>query len=297
MIKNFDELLDKVRELPPKRVAIPAAHSKSAIFCATLAKQEGIGDFLLIGMKNKIIEQISMIEESLIDAFEIIDEDDPVTCVDIAVQAVRNKKADTILKGACTTAQLMKGVLNKETGLNEGRLISIVSVFETSERLIIITDGGLVLYPTLEEKVSLINNAVSVAHRMDCPIPNVAVLCAIETPNLKMPPTLDAALLSKMNQRGQITGCVVDGPLALDNAISEHAAKVKGVQSPISGKADILLLPSIEAGNIFAKSMTYYANLRSGHVIIGAKVPILIASRADDAWTKLHSVALGLLCS
>ncbi|HEX38348.1 MAG TPA: hypothetical protein ENG70_05815 [Candidatus Cloacimonetes bacterium] len=297
MIKNFDELLDKVRSLPPKRVAIPAAHAKSAIFCATLAKQEGIGNFLLIGNKKKILEQISMIEESLIDAFEIINEDDPVACVDIAVQAVRNKEADTILKGACTTAQLMKGVLNKETGLNAGKLISIVSVFETKERLIIFTDGGLVLYPTLEEKVSLINNAVYVAHKMECPKPNVAVLCAIETPNLKMPPTLDAALLSKMNQRGEMPGCVVDGPLALDNAISEHAAKVKGLQSPIAGKADILLLPSIEAGNIFAKSMTYYANFRSGHVIIGAKVPILIASRADDAWTKLHSVALGVLCS
>ncbi len=297
MIKNFDELLDKVRNRPPKRVAIPAAHAKSAIYCATLAKQEGIGDFLLIGNKNKIIEQISMIEESLIDAFEIIDENDPVACVSIAVQAVRNKEADTILKGACTTAQLMRGVLNKETGLNEGKLISIVSVYETNERLIILTDGGLVLYPTIEEKISIVNNAVSVAHKMDCEIPNVAVLCAIETPNPKMPPTLDAALLSKMNQRGQMPGCIVDGPLALDNAVSEHAAKVKGIQSPIAGKADILLMPSIEAGNIFAKSMTYFANFRSGHVIIGAKVPLLIASRADDAWTKLHSVALGLLCS
>jgi len=297
MIKNFDELLDKVRKLPPKRVVIPAAHTMSAVYCATLAKEEQIGNFLLIGDKAQIIDYISMSEESLIDAFEIIDESDPEKCVELAVDAVLNNEADLILKGAITTEQLMKGVLNKEKGLYTGNILSDVLVIETKDRLTLMTDGGIVLYPGVKEKISLINNAVYVAHKLENPCPNVALLCALEVTNPKMPPTLEAAELTKMYKEGLITGCVVDGPLALDVAVSEHAARIKKIDTPVAGNADILIMPYIEAGNIFGKAMTYYAHLRVAHVIMGAKVPILITSRADDAWTKLHSVALGIICA
>jgi len=297
MIKNFDELLEKVKEHPPKRVVIPAAHTMSAVYCATLAKEEGIGEFLLIGDKAQIIDYISMSEESLIDAFEIIDESDSEKCIKLAVEAVLENRADLILKGATTTGQLMKGVLNKEKGLHTGNILSDVLVIETQERLTLMTDGGIVLYPGVKEKISLINNAVAVAHKLENPCPNVALLCALEVENSKMPPTIDAAEITRMYKDGQITGCVVEGPLALDVAVSEHAAKIKKIDSPVAGNADILIMPYIEAGNIFGKAMTYYAHLRVAHVVMGAKVPILITSRADDAWTKLHSVALGIMCA
>lgn len=298
MIKNFDELLDKVKKHPPKRVVIPAAHTMSAVYCATLAKEEQIGDFLLIGDKAQIIDYISMSEESMVDAFEIIDETDQEKCIEHAVDAVLDNRADLILKGATTTGQLMKGILNKEKGLHtSGNILSDVLVIETKQRLTLMSDGGIVLYPGIEEKISLINNAVAVAHKLENPCPNVALLCAIEVENPKMPPTVEAAEITKMYQEGKITGCVVEGPLALDVAVSEYAAKIKKIDSPVAGNADILIMPYIEAGNIFGKAMTYYAHLRVAHVIMGAKVPILITSRADDAWTKLHSVALGIICA
>jgi len=297
MIKNFDELLDNVKEHPTKRVVIPAAHTMSAVYAATLAKEEQIGEFLLIGDKAQIIDYISMSKENLVDSFEIIDESNPEKCVELAVDAVLNNKADLILKGATTTGQLIKGVLNKEKGLQTGNILSDVLVIETKDRLTLMTDGGIVRYPNVQEKVSLINNAVYVAHRLENPCPNVALLCAIEVVNPTMPPTVEAAEITKMYKEGQITGCVVDGPLALDVAVSEHAAKIKKIDSPVAGNADILIMPYIEAGNIFGKAMTYYAHLRVAHVIMGAKVPILITSRADDAWTKLHSVALGIICA
>jgi len=297
MIKNFDELIDKVKELPPKRVVIPAAHTMAAVYCATLAKEEGIGDFLLIGDREKIINYISMSEESLVDSFEIIDESDTEKCIELAVDAVLNNKADLILKGASTTGQLMKGVLNKKKGLQTGKILSDVLVIETKDRLTLMTDGGIVLYPGVKEKVAIINNAVPVAHKLGNPCPNVALLCALEVENPKMPPTIEAAKLTRMYKEGKITGCVVEGPLALDVAVSEHAAKIKEINSPVAGNADILIMPYIEAGNIFGKAMTYYAHLRVAHVIMGAKVPILITSRADDALTKLYSVALGIICA
>ncbi|MCK4359927.1 MAG: hypothetical protein KAW92_14540 [Candidatus Cloacimonetes bacterium] len=297
MIKSFDELMEKVKKLPAKRVVIPGADTKTAVYAATLAKMEGIADFLLIGNKSKILSLIKMIEVTMLDAFEIIDEPDPDKCVIKAVESIHQKKADLILKGKITTSQLMKGVLNKETGLQTGNILCDVFIFETKERLTLMTDGGIILYPSVKEKVALINNAVAVAHHLGNPEPKVALLCAIEKPNPKMPPTMDADIISQMSKNGEITGCIVDGPFALDNAISKEAAKIKNIDSPVAGNADILIMPNIEAGNIFGKAMTYYAHLRVAHVVMGAKAPILITSRADDAETKLHSIALGIICA
>jgi phosphate butyryltransferase len=297
MIKSFDELIQRVKGCPTKKVAIPGADTESAIQAAISAKRENIADFLLIGNKNNILSLIESIDKEMRDSFEIIDESDLDSAVQKAVDAIHKGKADLILKGKTSTSQLMKGCLDKDRGLQTGRLLSDVFVFETDERLTLMSDGGIVLYPDLQQKVAIVENAVAVAHHLENPNPKVAILSAVETPNLKMPSTLDAALLAQMNKRGQIKGCIVDGPFALDNAVSKKAAKIKGIESPVAGDADVLIVPSIEAGNIFGKTLTYYAHLRVAHVVMGAKAPILITSRADTAEVKLHSIALGIICA
>ena len=297
MIKSFDELLAKVKEMPSKRVVIPGADTKASLFAATLAKMEDIANFLLIGDENKIRSLLQEVESSMLDAFEILHEPNLDKAVKLAVKSIHEKKAEIILKGKTTTSQLLKAVLDKQQGLHTGRILSDVFVFEGKGRLTLMSDGGITLYPGIKEKVSLINNAVEVAHALENSNPNVAILCAVEISNPKMPPTMEASILAQMNRCGQIKDCIVDGPFALDNAISEEAAKIKGIKSPVAGKADILIMPNIEAGNIFGKSLTYYAGFQTAHVVMGAKAPILVTSRADNAWAKLYSIALGIMCA
>ncbi len=203
------------------------------------------------------------------------------------------------MKGSIDTGTMMKAVLEEGSGLRTGRLLSDIFVLEYPPRemskFIMITDGGMTLAPDLKNKVELIRNAVEVAHALGNPMPKVAVLSATEfvVPNLQS--TLDAAALSKMNERGQITGCVVDGPFALDNAISNDAAAEKRIKSEVAGRAEILVAANIESANSLAKSTTYFAGLRLAHVIVGARVPVLIPSRADKTDAKLLSIALGMI--
>jgi len=175
--------------------------------------------------------------------------------------------------------------------------MSDVFIYETSERLILMSDGGIVLNPGVKEKLGLIDNAVKVAHALENEEPAVAMLAAVEVVNPKMQATLDAAEIAEMSRKGEIKNCIVDGPFALDMAISEEAARIKGVESPVAGKADILIMPNIESGNVLGKSITYYGKMRVGHVVMGSKVPVLVTSRADDAMTKLLSIALGIICT
>jgi phosphotransacetylase len=193
---------------------------------------------------------------------------------------------------------LLSVVLDKKSGLYNGQLLSDVMVVQYNgekQKLLMITDGGVVLLPTLKEKIEIIRNAIVVAHALGIRIPKIAVLSAVETVTSKLPSTLDAAILTKMNERGQIGSCIIDGPLALDNALSSTAAKLKKLSSSVAGNADVLLCPNIEAGNLLGKSTTYLAKTDSAHVLIGAKVPILIPSRSDDASARLRSMALGKL--
>lgn len=232
--------------------------------------------------------------------FEIINEKDDEAFAQKAVDLVREKRADILLKGVVDTSTLMKAVLDAQHGLRTGRLLSDVFIFEYPERenqLIMITDGGVTLTPDLNQKIEIIENAVEVAHALGNECPRVALLSATETVIPKLPATLDAAVIAKMNQRGQIKGCIVDGPLALDNAISIESAMEKRIDSPVAGQADILVVPNIEVGNILAKSTTYFAKYRLGHVIVGARAPILIPSRADKKDAKLLSIALGVIMS
>lgn len=201
------------------------------------------------------------------------------------------------MKGFIPTSEILKFVLDKEKGIRSNNLLSHVMVYsvDTYNKFIFLTDGGMVPYPDVYQKVQIINNAVKVAKAFGINPIHVAPLCAVEVVNPDMQSTVDAAILSKMNQRGQIKDCIIDGPLALDNAVSKEAAKHKGIVSPVAGQADILLAPNIEAGNILGKSLTYFAKAKSAGVIMGAKCPIVLVSRADTYETKLYSIALGSL--
>jgi len=295
MIKNFNELMEKVKNHPVKRkVVIAAAQTETAIEAAVEAKQEQIADSLLIGDAQAIQRIIQTKFPAYADAFEIEDTGtDLVKACKLAVTAILEGRGNILLKGKADTALLLKAVLDKEHGLTTGEVMSDVLIYETPEKLVMLTDGGIILYPDIKEKISIIRNAVKVAHSLDNPNPKVALLAAVEVVNEKMPCTLDAAIITKMNQRNQITGCIIDGPLALDNAIDMESAKIKGIDSLVAGDADILVAPSIEAANIFAKGLTYYAKFRVAHVVMGTKAPVLIASRADNAETKLLSMAMG----
>jgi len=205
---------------------------------------------------------------------------------------------DVLLKGGVQTALLLHAVLDKDTGIRASNVMSECTIYEDTRMrhsLLAVVDGGILVAPTLDEKVEAIKNTVRVYHRLGYENPKVAVLAAVETVTEKMPCTEDAAIIARMCERGQIKGCVVDGPLALDNAISPRAASIKGIGGEVAGVADILIVPDIEAGNLLGKSMTYFAGFTSAHVTIGARKPVLVPSRADDGQTKLMSVALGIV--
>ncbi|MDW7679825.1 MAG: bifunctional enoyl-CoA hydratase/phosphate acetyltransferase [bacterium] len=304
MIHNFDQLIEAAKKIShgrtrPVRVAVAAGNDRAALEALTEAKSMKIADGLLIGEKELIIPTL---DELGVDRheFEIIECHGEAEICQRTVEAIHRKQAEIILKGKVKTAQLLKAVLNAETGLRTGNLISDAFVFEWLQRpmdnkLIIITDGGFTLLPDLNQKIQLIENAVQVAHALGNDLPKVAVLSAVETVNSSMQSTVDAAILAKMNERGQIKACLVDGPLALDNAISPESAAMKGIKSPVAGRADILLFPNIESANITAKATTYFSNFRLAHATMGARAPVLIPSRSDTSDAKLLTIALNVV--
>lgn len=298
MIKNFEELIQKIRGTS-KTIAVVCAHQETALSAVVSARKEQIANSILIGDSKIISEILDRMDEDPA-SFEIIDEKDPSKAVSIATSLIRDGEAQIILKGKIDTTTLMKGVLSKESGLRTGRLLSDVFVFEYPEKkgeskFILMSDGGVILNPTLEQKIEIIKNAVEVAIKLGINNPKVALLSATELVIEELTSTTDAVKIKQLNQEGKITGCVIDGPLALDLAISEESAIEKGVRSEVAGKADILIVPNIESGNILGKSLTYFAHYKIGHVIVGAKAPVLIPSRSDKMEAKLNSIALGVL--
>ncbi|EYE89465.1 phosphate butyryltransferase [Fervidicella metallireducens AeB] len=296
MVRNFGELIEIAKQKPRMKLSVAAAQDDEVLLAVDAARKMGIVEAILVGDKAKI-EKIA--EEASIDIteYEIIDCRDLVESARIAVSLVSQGKADFLMKGLIGTADLLRAVLDKEIGLRGKNLLSHVMVYDvpTYHKLVFLTDGGMVTYPDLGQKVQIVQNAVTVAKALGVNPIHVAPLCAVEVINPDMQATLDAAALTKMNQRGQIKDCVIDGPLALDLAISKEAAKHKGVSSPVAGEADILLVPNIESGNLLGKSLTYFANAKSAGVIMGAKCPIVLVSRADTHESKLNSIALGSL--
>jgi len=296
MIKTFNEVLNTAKAQGMKTVVVAVAQDEPVLEAVQDAKKNGIANAILVGDKEKIISIASSIGMN-IEEFEIIDEKNDTKACITAVALVSSGKADMLMKGLVDTATFLRAVLNKEVGLRTGKQMSHVAVFEIPgyDRLIFLTDAAFNMYPELKEKIDIINNSVVVAKACGNELPKVAAVCAVEVVNANMPATLDAAMLSKMNERGQIKGCIIDGPLALDNALSESAAKHKNLQGPVAGKADILLMANIEAGNVMYKCLTYTTEAKSGALLVGTSAPVILTSRADTPETKLNSIALAAL--
>ncbi|PKN78518.1 MAG: phosphate acetyltransferase [Candidatus Cloacimonetes bacterium HGW-Cloacimonetes-1] len=297
MFKDFNAMIDKVKQSPKGTVVIAAAHTESVLDAAILAAKENLANCILVGDAVAIKDLLNKMAPEYISHFEIIDTGkDLKLAAETSVQIVREGRAQIILKGKTDTAVLLKAVLDRDKGLRISDVISDVLAYEHPDGIKLMSDGGINILPELNEKIAIIKNTVQVAHALGNPNPRVAILSAIEAVNPKIQSTIDAAIISKMNQRGQISGCIIEGPLAFDNAVDEVAAQTKGIVSPVAGKADILIVPSIEAGNIFGKMLTYYCNYRVAHVVMGTRAPILIPSRADDGETKMLCMAMGLAC-
>jgi len=295
MFKNFAELLSYVKQNRKGTAIIAGAQIESAIEAGVMAKKEGLCESILVGDKPEIIRLIQQKAPDLVNAFEIIDTgSDLRKAAETAVALAKEEKGDLILKGKMESSVILKAALDKEKGLKVSEVISDVFVYEHPEGLKIQTDGGINILPELNEKIAIVKNAVQVAHALGNPKPKVAMVCAIETVNPKMPATIDAALIAKMNERGQIPGCIIEGPLAFDNAVDKEAARIKGLTSEVAGAADILVFPNIETGNVHGKMLTYYCHYKIAQVTIGTKVPILIPSRADSGETKMLCMALAL---
>lgn len=296
MIKSYQELLDAVRGLPPKRVAVAAAQDDAVLEAVQGAKAQGIADFVLVGDKAKIHSLADNMGITL-DGLTIVHEPDDRKAAFHAVSLVSRGEADVLMKGLIGTADLLRAVLDKEVGLRTGRVLSHAAAFELAglNRLLIVTDGGMNINPTLQQKADIIQNSVGLAKTLGVTPAKVAVLAAVELVNPDMPATMEAAALAKMAERGQIKGAIVDGPLALDNAISEEAARHKGIKSPVAGMADILLVPDIEAGNMLVKSLVYFAGSKLAGLVLGAAKPVVVTSRADTHESKILSIALGVL--
>ncbi|MGL4730241.1 MAG: phosphate butyryltransferase [Clostridium sp.] len=294
MITKLEQIIAKAKSSNKKTLAIAVAQDEVVLKAVYEAVNQEIIDAILVGDEEKI-ENIAKASNIDLSLFKIINEKDIKKAAARAVELVVNKEADFIMKGMLGTADLLRAVLNKECGLKTKDLLSHVMVYEVPNyhKLILLTDGGMVTYPELKDKVGIIKNAVKLAKALDIECAKVAPICAVEVVNPNMQATLDAAALTSMNKRGQIKDCIIDGPLGLDNAISMEAAKHKGIISDVAGDSDILLVPSIEAGNFLGKSLTYFAKAESAGVILGAKCPVVLVSRADSAKSKLYSIALG----
>jgi len=296
MIKNFNEVIQKVKSQDVMTVAVAVAQDKPVLEAIKHAKANGIANAILVGDKEEMIS-IALKIGMNIDEFEIIDEPDMKKAALKAVELVSSGRAQMCMKGLVDTANFLRAVLNKEVGLRTGKLMSHVAVFEIPkfERLLFLTDAAFNIAPDLKAKIDILNNSVTVAHAVGLENPKVAPICAVEVVNPDMPATVDASILSKMNDRGQIKGCVVDGPLALDNAISEEAADHKKVSGPVAGKADIVLMPNIETANVMYKTLTYTTDSKNGGILVGTAAPVILTSRADSHETKMYSIALAAL--
>lgn len=296
MIRNFDDVLRFAKERGPKTISIACAQDAEVLMAIDEAKKMGIADAILVGDKEKI-EEIANEKAIDVSKYEIIDIKDLSEASLKAVELVSSGRAHIVMKGLVDTSVILKAVLNAEVGLRTGNVLSHVAVFDVPgyDRLFFVTDAAMNIAPDLNTKKQIIENAAKVAHSLDIDEPKVAAICAKEKVNPKMPATVDAAELEKMNKNGEITGCMVGGPFALDNAVSVEAAKHKGIDHPVAGHADILMVPTIEAGNVLYKSMVFFSGSKNAGIIVGAKAPIVLTSRADSEETKLNSIALGVL--
>lgn len=295
MLTRFEEIENLVLKRPPGRIAVACAHDDHVLQSIHDVYMKGYATPILIGDKEKIFQIADQLQID-VSKMMMIKELDERKSAELAVNLVNNGEADVLMKGLLQTADLLKAVLERDKGLRTDALLSHVGAYEVSgyHKLLYITDAGINIAPDLRQKIEIIRNAVDVVRALGVEQPKVAILAAVETVNPNMPSTLDAAVLSKMAQRGQIKGCLLDGPLAMDNAVSMEAAQHKHIISDVAGDADILLAPDIEAGNILVKSLVFLYKARSCGIITGARVPLVVTSRAESSEAKYYSILLAL---
>ncbi|MBR6951872.1 MAG: bifunctional enoyl-CoA hydratase/phosphate acetyltransferase [Oscillospiraceae bacterium] len=295
MIRSFKELADAAKAMEKKTVvAVVEAQDAHTLEAVVTAKKDGIIEGMLIGNEEKIREILAQVGGDPAD-FTIVPTGSLEESLQTAVENINAGKASAIMKGKLETGQFMKAIVKKENGMMAGGRISLVGLYEHPKfyhKLLAVTDMGMNTYPDLEGKKDLINNAVRLLHALGNECPKVACLCAVEKMNPKMPETVDADALKKMNIAGEIPGCVVEGPISFDLAIKQGAAAIKGFESPVAGDADLLLVPDITCGNVLVKCMTDYAGATTAGTILGAKCPVIVTSRSAEASDKYYSIAL-----
>jgi phosphate butyryltransferase len=296
MFRTLDELVEAARARGPARIAVAAGHDPDVIEALKRAAEIGLASGTLVGQSEKIRALARTAGFEIADE-QILHEPDETRAAHRAVAMVREGRADLLMKGKISTGTLLRAVLDEEGGLRTGRLLSQVIVFQVPgfNRLMLMSDAGVNIAPTLEEKADICRNAIQVAHAIGIARPNLALLAALELVNPAMPATVDAAALTQMNRRGQLTGAYVEGPVALDVPLSKFAAERKGVASPLVENTDIFIAPDIEAANILYRSILYFAKGESCGIVVGAQAPLMVLSRAESPETKLRSIALAML--
>ncbi len=304
MIRNMEQLRQAARNRKGVTAGVPCPEDDSTILSVIAARREELADFILCGEKTKIVERLARHGGTASD-FDIQDTPGPEAAVARVVELGRQGKLQLILKGFLPTAALMKPILDKQHGLRGENLLSDILVVENpspslrggsaAEELLGLSDGGLNILPDLAQKKQIVENAVAVFHNLGYAEPRVGIMAAVESVKDSMPATLDARELTAMNERGEIRGCRVYGPLALDIAVSRQAAEHKGILHDVAGRVQIMVMPAIESGNLLGKAFTYYLKLTVAHVVMGARLPVLIPSRNESDNDKLHSLALGVL--
>jgi phosphate acetyltransferase len=293
---KYEKLLERCKALEAIPTAVAYPCEESALTAAVEAAQAGLITPILVGPVAKI-QEIARAANIDLGNIEIVDAQNSVESAKKAVELVKEGRAEVLMKGSLHTDELLSAIVSREGGLRTGRRISHVFVMDvpTYHKVLIITDAAINIAPTLEDKVDICQNAIDLAISLGLDKPKLAILAAVEVVNSKMPATLDAAALCKMSERGQIKGAILDGPLAFDNAISEQAAQTKGIRSQVAGDPDILLAPDLEAGNILAKQLSFLANADSAGMVLGARVPVILTSRADSVRSRIASCAVAKL--
>ncbi len=296
MIQNLIELVESARKLGPARVAVVEAHDPDVLESLAQAEPMGLAQAILVGTPGKIESAAKKVgypvrKESLLQT------PTEEASIRTAIDLIRDGKADLLMKGKVTTANLVRGILDRERGLRTGNQLSQVIVFQVPHipRLMIMTDGAINIAPTLAQKADITRNAIMVSHALGNAEPKVVLLTALEFVNPDMPATVDAAALVQMNRRGQITGAYLEGPLAMDVPLSRFAADRKNIKSPVVEATDVFIAPDIEAANILYRAILYFAKGESGGIVVGARVPLVLLSRAETPETKIRSIALALL--
>jgi phosphate butyryltransferase len=297
-LTKLSDLYELAKQSKKKKLVLAVAHDEHSLGAVCAVSKKNLIEAVLIGSEKKIREIADKLDLQ-ISHLEIINEENDNNAVKLAVKMVHDKQADILMKGNVATAIFLRGVLDKENGLRKGEVLSHFALFEipTYHKLLGLTDAAMIIAPDLKTKVALICNAVEFMNKLGVPKPKVAILGAVEMVNESMPATLEAAIISKMNQRGQIKNCIIDGPLAYDNAVSMESAKHKGIVSDVAGDADLLVVPDIEAGNVLYKAFGFSAGATLAACVLGASAPIVLTSRSDTEQSKQDSIVMASIAS